>query len=71
MAFAYVGVHAENFACEISEAHNVVTLCSIDRKLAIFESITRLVFHNIIAVHEEVEMCTKLTIRIRTGINIK
>ena len=71
MAFAYVGVYAKNFACEISEAHNVVTLCSIDRQLAIFEGVTRLEFDNIIVVHKEVEMRTKLAIRIRTGINIK
>ena len=71
MAFAYVGVYAKNFACEISEAHNVVTLCSIDRKLASFESVTRLEFDNIVAVHKEVEMRTKLAIRIRTGLNIE
>ena len=71
MAFAYVGVYAKNFACEISEAHNVVTLCSIDGKLATFEGVTRLEFDNIIVVHKEVEMRTKLAIRIRTGINNK
>ena len=71
MALAYVGAHVENFACEISKAQNVVTLCSIDRKLAIFESITRLEFDNIIAVHKEVEMRTKLAIRIRTRFNIE
>ena len=71
MAFAYVSVHVENFACEISKAHNVVTLCRIDRKLAIFESITRLEFDNTITVHKEVEIRTKLAIRIRTGLNIE
>ena len=71
MAFAYVGVHAENFASEIAKAQNAVTLCSIDRKLAIFESITRLEFDNTIAVHEEVEMRTKLAIRFRAGLNIE
>ena len=66
MALAYVGVHVENFACEIPKAQNVVTLCSIDRKLAIFESITRLKFDNTLTVHEDVEMRTKLAIGIRT-----
>ena len=62
MAFAYVGVHAENFASEIAKAQNVVTLCSIDRKLAIFESITRLKFDNTFTVHEEVKMRTKRSV---------
>ena len=71
MALAYVGVHVENFASEIPKAQNVVTLCSIDRKLAIFESITRLKFDNTLTVHEEVEMRTKLAIGISTRFNIE
>ena len=71
MTFAYVGVHVENFACEISKAQNVVALCRIDRKLSILESITRLEFDNTSTVHEKVEMRTKLAVRIRTGANIE
>ena len=53
MAFAYVGVHVKYFTCEISKAQNVVTLCGINRNLAIFENITQLEFDNTITVHEE------------------